>query len=367
MHSGPKNHHRFIADRKVFWLFLILFSVVYALQDLPRILGSQQMAMDIWATVEIISVDITAMFILRYIVLYKNIEFNIYIAIILVIVSVVTFVQWTIYGYLRELYGVPVGWATLYMWSLTAGVKEAWFLFTWSALYLSFMINAESQHRALQLERADTLAHQAQLNMLRYQLNPHFLFNTLNSLSALILKKRNKEAENVLMSLSRFLRYSLDTQANQMVSLSEEIDAQKRYLEIESVRFHDRLTVRYDIEKGLKSACVPSLLIQPLVENSIKHAIAKMNRAGTITIRAKSDDNKLVLIVEDNGPGAKNPETLLDIHNNGVGINNTAERLSLLFGKHGSLKVETVETGGFRSIITIPLQFMSKHNENSSG
>ena len=134
--------------------------------------------------------------------------------------------------------------------------------------------------------KASTMAHQAHIKMLRYQLNPHFLFNTLNAISTLILLKENDTAEAMVSRLSDFLRYSLDNDPIKRVPLGQEIKALRLYLEIEKVRFDDRLEVLWDIDESCESALVPSMILQPIIENAIKHAISKMENGGRISITA---------------------------------------------------------------------------------
>jgi LytS/YehU family sensor histidine kinase len=174
-----------------------------------------------------------------------------------------------------------------------------------------------------------------------------------------VLHKRNQESESLLMKLSQFLRFTLDTKASQTITLQEEFFLQKQYLDIEKIRFQDRLRVQIDIEKGVENACVPSLILQPLVENAIKHAIARSTEGGRILICAYKGNNALILIVEDNGPGVEDPAALFDFPSNGVGLKNIIDRLRLLYGTKGTFTLETASTGGLKAIISIPLSFES--------
>lgn len=253
--------------------------------------------------------------------------------------------------------GGVVRWSS-YVWQLfSASRSEFWYLISWAAFYSSFVLNARQREQAIALARANQLAHKAQLDMLRYQLNPHFLFNTLNSLSALVFKERNSEAESTLMGLSRFLRYTLDSGSTQLVCLEEDISAQRDYLAIEKVRFQDRLKLNFDIDPALSRALVPSLLLQPIVENAIKHVTAKKNETSEITILARKEKEKLVIKIEDNGPGVADPQSLLKPSQNKVGLKNTAERLQLLYGDSAKLSAANRESGGLCITITLPLQY----------
>ena len=200
----------------------------------------------------------------------------------------------------------------------------------WSGLYFgikNFQMLQKEKQNAL---KASTMAHQAHLKMLRYQLNPHFLFNTLNAISTLILIKDNKTAEAMVSRLSDFLRYSLDKDPIKKISLKNEIQALELYLEIEKVRFDERLDVEWDIAENCQSALVPSLILQPIIENSIKYAISKMESGGKITIVAKAFGRDLLLEVADNGPGAKVVNGKLE-RDHGVGLPNIQTTILLLF------------------------------------
>lgn len=233
----------------------------------------------------------------------------------------------------------------------------------WSGLYYGLKF-----YRLLQAERrksikAESMAHEAQLRMLRYQLNPHFLFNTLNAISTLILEKDTSTANQMVSKLSSFLRYSLDKDPMQKVDLNHEINTMKLYLEIEQVRFEDRLKVNINVEPPAGLALVPSLLLQPLVENSIKHAIALRLDGGTISINAKVHAGDLLLEVSDDGHG-------LDLkpgekpNFSGVGLVNTMERLEELYGDSHSCKFLPVLPKGLKVEIRIPLEY-EKARENT--
>jgi anti-sigma regulatory factor (Ser/Thr protein kinase) len=167
--------------------------------------------------------------------------------------------------------------------------------------------------------------------MLRYQLNPHFLFNTLNAISTLILDKDTQLANSMVMKLSRFLRYSLDNDPMQQVTVAEELESLQLYLDIEKVRFGDRLTLHFNVTPDAQDALMPSLLLQPLVENSIKYAVSQSISGGSIAVSAAVSDGCLQLSVADDGPG-------LDLRHGrlpkggGVGLANTRERLSQVYG-----------------------------------
>lgn len=212
--------------------------------------------------------------------------------------------------------------------------------------------------------KASSMAHQAHIKMLRYQLNPHFLFNTLNAISTLILMKENKTAESMVSRLSDFLRYSLDKDPIRRVPLIQEIKALELYLEIEKVRFEDRLTVIWDIEESTKRALVPSLILQPIIENSIKFAISKLEDGGCISISAKTFGRDLMLNVSDNGPGAeiKNGQ-LPTSKSGGVGLQNIQDRLEALYVKNYSFVISHNYPAGIKVNIRIPYEISENSND----
>ena len=204
----------------------------------------------------------------------------------------------------------------------------------------------------LQLSKARSAAQQAQLAALRYQLNPHFLFNALNSISALIVTKRNEDAERMTDKLSSFLRSSLNADPGELVPLEEELALTEEYLDIESVRFGERLNVTVDCAPGACEALVPSFLVQPLVENAIKHGVAPSREPVNIDIHADVEDGELCIRVancvsadaEANRVGKKLPAR------SGVGLVNVRRRLEAVYGRSATL---TVAPAGDRFVATI--------------
>lgn len=224
-------------------------------------------------------------------------------------------------------------------------------LIAWAALYLA-LGNGEqlraAEYREGQYARA---AKAAELRSLRYQVNPHFLFNTLNSLSALVMVGRTEQAERMIQSISRFYRHSLAGDPTSDMPLEDEIALQRHYLDIEAVRFPDRLRCEFDIPDDLMTACVPGMILQPLVENSIKYAVSTTIRPVTIRITAREAGGFLVLTVADDGPGEgfANGGT-------GIGIANVRSRLAARFGEDGA-KVESgpLPAGGYATVLTMPV------------
>ncbi len=223
----------------------------------------------------------------------------------------------------------------------------------WSVLYFAikyYQIFQEVQKSAL---KSAAMAHEAQLKMLRYQLNPHFLFNTLNAISTLILEQQTELANRMVTKLSSFLRYSLDNDPMQKITLEQELAALKLYLDIEKVRFEERLNLELDIEQQAAGALIPSLLLQPLVENAIKYGIARSEEGGRLRIAARVFAGDLLLEVSDDGPGVELVDGQIP-DANGVGLRNTRERLEELYGSHHSFRLSETEPHGLTIRMRIP-------------
>ncbi|MEE4299420.1 MAG: histidine kinase [Pseudomonadales bacterium] len=245
-------------------------------------------------------------------------------------------------------------------WSdYTRGVMSSCYIvLCWFGLYFGIkyyrMLNEE---RARSL-RAMSSAREAQLRMLRYQLNPHFLFNTLNAISTLILEQETQLANRMVTHLSSFLRHSLDTDPMARVPLEQEVKALSLYLEIEQVRFEDRLRLEQRITHAAARALVPSLLLQPLVENAIKYAIARSEDGGTIRLLADVVGDRLEVEVSDDGPGL--PEDFeLGRDARGVGLRNTADRLQQAYGDDHEFHLLAAEPSGLRVLIRLPFESQS--------
>jgi hypothetical protein len=225
-------------------------------------------------------------------------------------------------------------------------------LLAWAALYFA-MVNAEQARAAERREGEYRRAAKAsELRSLRYQVNPHFLFNTLNSLSALVMTGKGAAAEKMIQTLSAFYRRSLAEDPTGDIALEAEIALQRSYLEIEALRFPERLRTRFDLPAALEQACVPGLILQPLVENSVRYAVALTARPVAVTIAAREDAGQLVLEVCDDGPTS--PED--GEHGFGIGLANVRDRLAARYGDAASLASGPGEHGGWRSIIRLPLE-----------
>jgi two-component system LytT family sensor kinase len=226
-----------------------------------------------------------------------------------------------------------------------------WFFLAWSGLYLALMYGFdvhEEQARSAELRER---AHVAQLHALHSQINPHFLFNSLNSVSALILDRNMDKAEEMVVKLARFLRLGLAADPTAKIPLSLEVELQRSYLEIEQLRYPD-LAVIVSIPAELEQAAVPSLILQPIVENAVKYGVAGAAPPSEISITAGDSDGQLRLEVRDSGKGAGPAEK-----GGGIGLANVRERLRLLYGRdRSSLSAGRTADGGFRVEIELPLE-----------
>ena len=300
--------------------------------------------------------------------------------------------QWGIYLRLVVVLGAAIvfalAWAalrlTLFMvmtgeeglWSDFGGwlFPSLFVFFTWAALYhgikyYQFLqrehevaVRAESAQRqeALRRIKAETEAKEAQMHLLRYQLNPHFLFNTLNSVSALVTSGRADDANRMLLNLSTFLRFSLEQERVSMTTLREEITALELYLDIEKVRFSDRLELILQIAPEAYRCNVPSLLLQPLVENAVKYAISKSETGGVIQIAASTNGSALNISVEDSGADSGAMEDRESSSSAaagiGLGLQNIRERLETVFGSLAYCRSTTSPLGGMRIEVCIPAE-----------
>ena len=225
-------------------------------------------------------------------------------------------------------------------------------LVAWTALSsgINYFLILEDELR--QREKLEGQASTAQLAMLRYQLNPHFLFNTLNSISTLVLLRQTERANAMLARLSSFLRYTLANEPTANVTLAQEVETLKLYLEIEKMRFEDRLRPHFRIESDTIGARLPSLLLQPLIENAIKYAVTPAENGADIWITASREGQAVRIEVADNGNGtdiAASPST-------GVGLANIRDRLSQAYGGAHRFDTKKNERGGFSVILEIPYE-----------
>jgi len=257
-------------------------------------------------------------------------------------------VPWTFSAFgmnLRRLIATNfVGWCAIY--GLIVGVHHTFFY-----LRRALQRDREAAELALKALRLEAGLAQANLRALNMQLQPHFLFNTLNAISVLAAKGERVETVRMIGRLSELLRMSL-CNTTQSVTLSRELEFAQRYLDIEQVRFHDRLSVRFDVAPETLAAQVPSMILQPLVENAVKHGISRRRGAARIEVRSRQSGELLELSVRDDGPGFTAAPSR---GGNGVGLLNTRARLEQLFGADGfEMSRGNAPGGGGLVRITLP-------------
>jgi len=224
-------------------------------------------------------------------------------------------------------------------------------MFVWTSIFFIMLYNTKLQKEHEMLLRAQTAAKDAQLQMLRYQLNPHFMFNTINAISTLIYKSENDKANEMLDKLCEFFRYSLDKNDKSRTTLQNEIKLLNLYLSIEKVRFGARLNVELDICHNTTMCIVPSMLLQPLVENAIKHAIELRKEGGTISIKANIVNKRLMIAIIDDGQGINKKVS----EGFGIGLSNTKARLDAMF--NGDYNVNLASSVGDGATVSISIPY----------
>lgn len=248
----------------------------------------------------------------------------------------------------------------------------------WSALYYAINYFLQVEEQADRLERLQAQATSAQLTMLRYQLNPHFLFNTLNSISTLVLLKQTEPANAMLTRLSGFLRHTLLTELSGKITVAQEVETLKLYLEIERMRFEERLRTEFDIDPVAADACLPAMLLQPLVENAIKYAVTPQEEGAQISLSARVVGGRLRLTVSDTGPGMQArqrptlPRAIAEQFaadgtvSTGVGLANIRGRLAQAYGEDHLFEIRTPPEGGFTVTIEIPHESLRQETPETS-
>ena len=241
------------------------------------------------------------------------------------------------------------------------------FLGAWSALYYAINFFLQVEEQTDRLVRLRTQATAAQLAMLRYQLNPHFLFNTLNSISTLVLLKQTGPANAMLTKLSSFLRHTLITQPGGKVSVAQEVETLQLYLEIERMRFEERLRTEFRVDDDAAKGAIPSFLLQPLVENAIKYGVSAQEEGARISLAAKVIGSRLRLTVNDTGPGLQGNQNAAEAvahseSSTGVGLPNIVERLKQAYGDDQLFQIQTPPDGGFTVMIEIPYEIAEEDN-----
>ena len=304
-----------------------------------------------------------------------------------------TLLMSTLYGYYRRLgrlVGIPLTVLTLGAATLIYAVLDAFAfsfmkpnaasldwsllfatLFTnatvlagWSALYFGINFYLIVEEQADQMQALELQASSAQLAMLRYQLNPHFLFNTLNSISTLVLLKQTERANAMLSRLSSFLRYTLANEPTAHVTLAQEVETLKLYLEIEKMRFEDRLRPRFDVAPRVARARLPSLRLPPLVADAIKYAVTPQEDGAEICVEARLAGERVQIAVSDTGPGLQDARPRAS-RSTGVGLANIRDRLAQASGPDQRFETRSAAGGGFAVEIEIPFQLEEPMNESA--
>ncbi|MNS50617.1 Sensor histidine kinase YehU [compost metagenome] len=259
-----------------------------------------------------------------------------------------------------------VGTEALMLRGLSNTIFLAWMFTLFASVILLLNSNrrvaereADLAHAELQAAQAQSAASAARLAALRYQLNPHFLFNTLNAVSAAVVTRRNDEAEAMLARLADFLRATLSADPAAEVRLEEELGTVEAYLEIESERFRDRLSVVVNCPDRLRGALVPSFILQPLIENTIKHGVSRSKSRVSLKVSAKVADDALMIHVDDDAKPLKIspvPE------GGGIGLAAVRDRLDVLYGARGGLTTARLDPG-FRTSLHLPLKLADRPEE----
>ena len=235
-----------------------------------------------------------------------------------------------------------------------------WFFFfaAWTAFYMAMLSQAAAMRAQRRVADAEGAAQAAQVRALRYQVNPHFLFNTLNSLSSLVMTGRTDRAETMLLALSTFFRTSLSLDPSADVTLAEEIDLQRLYLDIEKARFPDRLQVEIDVPQGLEQARLPALILQPIVENAIKYGVSKSRKAVLLRIEARHlGDGRMVLEISNRLKKPGKEELPAATHEGtGLGLANVCQRLEARWGHRASCRFGPMTSGGYKVALTMPVE-----------
>jgi two-component system LytT family sensor kinase len=241
-------------------------------------------------------------------------------------------------------------WVGLVSWVFTTLPFGFGVYFALVGIQHSFFYLAKSREREIQAARLAAQLSEARLGALRMQLHPHFLFNSLNAITVLVRDGDNTSASRMLELLSDLLRQVLSKDEPHEAALAEEIEFLERYLAIEKIRFSDRLRPRIEVDSAIAQAAVPRFILQPLIENALRHGIARRADAGMIQVSAHREGDQLVLIVRDDGPGLRP----VPHATSGVGLSNTRARLAMLYGDKASLEVSDAQGGGVNATVRLP-------------
>lgn len=348
--SNPRGH--------LFWLFQICGWVVYAMltelmikvpSDEPWTIHIPHLIIDTICGF-IITLSLRKVFTcINFIELKLKIALHIFIVITATLIW--TQIKWITLQWFYGNFWQPMTWFDFGTWtsaSLTV-------LSTWTAFYYGIKIYLDNLEQTQKAAQATHLAKESQLKMLRYQLNPHFMFNSINAICTLILKKESLEAVKMLEKLCDLLRHSLYTDPLEKVTIKEEIGILSNYLDIEKCRFTNKLVVDISVADGCNELLIPSMLIQPLVENALKHGMCS-NQKMCITIAIEKTKSYLNIKVSDTGKGFGDEST----NKRGIGLANCEQRLKLMYGKSHRIEKGNLSEGGAWVCITLP---MSGHNK----
>jgi two-component system, LytTR family, sensor kinase len=264
-------------------------------------------------------------------------------------------------AYVAELlaFGIrPLDWAD---WLVTF-TQATFTLFLWCSLYFSIKQWQQSARERERLLRAESEVRDARLNALRYQLNPHFLFNSLNAVSTLVLDGNAPAASRMLAQIGEFLRTILDRGAALETPLSQEIAFTEQYLAIEQTRLGDRLLTEVTIAPETLDALVPSLLLQPLVENAVRHGVAPLVEGGTIRIQSKLQGGQLQISIQNSATSRARAEPV-DKAAHGIGLINTEERLKTLYGTEYKFALQYPSAGGCQVLVELPFRKTGRQRE----
>jgi sensor histidine kinase YesM len=226
----------------------------------------------------------------------------------------------------------------------------------WTILGVFYAMDYYNQYRERELRcvQLKNQLNESRLKALKMQIHPHFLYNTLNALSTLVLQNKKEQAVSMIAKFGDFLRMTLDDEGRETIPLAQELEFAQRYLDIQKIRFQDRLTVHWDVQPSSLNALVPNLILQPIVENAVRHAVASREEGGSITLHAHRNNGSLNVSVEDNGPGI--PDEILNGHGKGIGLKNFRDRLATTYGDNHVCRLENHSEGGAMIEFVIPYQ-----------
>lgn len=243
-------------------------------------------------------------------------------------------------------------WGPIALWKdMLVARTVFWFFGAWAAIYMAVHADLAAREARFKLEAARLLAAETQNRMLRYQISPHFLFNTLNALATLVMERQNDRAEQMILALSGFLRRSLERNVRDEVTLAEELDGERQYLAIEQIRFGDRLRYVEQVPSGLAGALVPNLILQPILENAVKHGLSRTSETVVIKVAAAEHEGSLTITVTDDA--AAGP---IGAPGLGVGLANVRQRLHNRYDQDAAMTCGPHEPRGFQVRLTLPLE-----------